>query len=75
MLRDRMGQEEVRRAVEQASVRTRKVAQFEKVTGHTKEGVQYTEQEDESEGKEVTVQKIHHGGTQRSGKQAAKHIV
>ena len=31
-------------------------------------------QEDESAGKEVTVQKSHDGGTQRSGKQAAKHI-
>ena len=74
MLQDRMGQEETRRVVEQTSVRTRKVAQVEKVTGDTMEGVQYSEQEDESVGEEVTVQKSHDGGTQRSGKQAAKHI-
>ena len=74
MLQDRMGQEETRRVVEQTSVRTRKVAQVEKVTGDTMEGVQCSEQEDESVGEEVTVQKSHDGGTQRSGKQAAKHI-
>ena len=74
MLQDWMGQEETRRAVEQTSVRTRKVAPVEKVTGDTMEGVQCTEQEDESEGEEVTVQKSHDGGTQRLGKQATKHI-
>ena len=65
MLQDWMGQEETRRVVEQTSVRTRKVAQVEKVTGDTMEGVQYSEQEDESVGEEVTVQKSHDGGIHR----------